>query len=204
MRYYYFNDAMVECESMGKSQCVGVTRIPGMRKSFELRAIAPVISSDSGEYSYLLECDDAENGKLPRPDPMDDPVIDEFEKIGKIIEVDDHHTNEMVSLQTIFIGIASYRDPWCYKSVHTAFARARYPERVYVGVVQQNAEDDPECITPQIPCQEDPTQVLCKYVDHIRVKKFHAKDAAGNVLCVCKPMQGVRCHGQRRNARKFW
>ena len=170
---------------MGKSQCVGVTRIPGLKKSFELRAIAPVISSESGEYSYLLTCNDDEDkdAKQPPIDAMDDPIISEYEKIGNIIEVEDHRTNEMVQIPTIFIGIASYRDPWCWKSVHTAFTRARYPERIFIGVVQQNAEGDPECITPQVPCDEDPTQVLCKYVDHIKVKKFHAKEAAGMRVC---------------------
>ena len=183
---------MIECESMGQQTCVGVTRIPGLKKSFELRAIAPVISSDSGEYSYLMECGDGEdedgNPIQPPIDNMEDPIIDEFEKIGKMVEIDDHHTNEQVTLPTIYIGIASYRDPWCYKSVHTAFARARYPERIYVGVVQQNADDDPECIEPQIPCDEDPTQVLCKYVDHIRVKKFHAKEAGGIFYFLCHPL----------------
>eukprot|EP01084_Bolivina_argentea_P056809 103905_1 len=178
-RYFYFNDAMVECESMGQSECVGVTRIPGLKKSFELRAIAPVISSESGEYSYLLECSAESDTKQAPIDPMDDPIIAEYEKIGTTINIEDHHTNEMVELQTIFIGIASYRDPWCFKSVHTALARARYPERIFVGVVQQNADDDPECTTPQIPCEEDPTQVLCKYASHVRMKRIHARDAAG-------------------------
>ena len=85
---------MVECEAMGKSQCVGVSRI------------APVISSDSGECGgdKIFEA---------AIDLMDDAII------GNIY--------------------------WCYKSVDTAFARARYPERVFI--------------------EEDATQLLCKYVD---------------------------------------
>lgn len=77
------------------------------------------------------------------------------------------------------MGVASYRDPWCHNSIQTAFAHARYPDRIYVGVVEQNAEDDPGCLDPEKPCDEDPTQVLCKYRNHIRITKVRAQDAAG-------------------------
>ncbi len=42
---------------------------------------------------------------------------------------------------TIFVSIASYRDPECLKTVLDLFAKADHPNRVFVGVYEQN---DPE------------------------------------------------------------
>src|SRR5262249_10275685 len=43
--------------------------------------------------------------------------------------------------ETIFVSIASYRDPECIATVLDLFRKAQYPGRVFVGVYEQN---DPE------------------------------------------------------------
>jgi len=48
---------------------------------------------------------------------------------------------------SIFISIASYRDPSCRASLRSAFANADNPESVNVGVVQQNCESEHGCMT---------------------------------------------------------
>jgi len=41
---------------------------------------------------------------------------------------------------TIYLAIATYRDENCLNTIKHAFAKAKYPEKIYVGLVQQNCE----------------------------------------------------------------
>jgi len=66
-------------------------------------------------------------------------------------------------LQTIFVSIASYRDPECPLTIEDMFLRAKHPERIRLAVVDQLKEGDRKCSSPERPCEEDPEQVLCKY-----------------------------------------
>ena len=54
---------------------------------------------------------------------------------------------------SIFVAIASYRDDQCAPTVHDMYIKARYPENLYVGIVQQHDNDenggDRSCIPPQ-------------------------------------------------------
>ena len=53
---------------------------------------------------------------------------------------------------TIFVQIASYRDTECQWTVKDLFAKARYPERVYVGVCAQCYPDaDQDCFVEPSP-----------------------------------------------------
>ena len=63
----------------------------------------------------------------------------------------------------------------------TALERAEHPERIFIGVVQQNARDDPECLRTEKTCAQDPMQTLCKYSSQIRIKKKPADEAKGPV-----------------------
>lgn len=68
-------------------------------------------------------------------------------------------------LETIYISVASYRDPECQPTVEDIFLRAEHPERIRVSVIDQRAENDsvPQCAVPVRSCTEDPSQTLCKY-----------------------------------------
>jgi hypothetical protein len=53
----------------------------------------------------------------------------------------------MVGNETVlFTSIASYRDgPRCGRTLFSMFNEAEFPQRLRVGVVQQNDEDDVDC-----------------------------------------------------------
>lgn len=66
-------------------------------------------------------------------------------------------------MPTIYVSIASYRDPECVPTVEDVFLRAKHPERVRLAVIDQVKDGDPKCSTPATPCAEDPDQALCRY-----------------------------------------
>ena len=50
---------------------------------------------------------------------------------------------------TIFVSVASYRDNKCASTVRDMYAKAKHPERVFVGVVEQNSDSVKEqCLAP--------------------------------------------------------
>ena len=48
--------------------------------------------------------------------------------------------------QRIFVSVASYRDTECTNTIDDMFSKAHQPERVFVGLVQQNKSTDPGCV----------------------------------------------------------
>lgn len=70
----------------------------------------------------------------------------------------------------IFMSICSYRDPLCTKTIESIFENAEYPERIFIGIVQQNAFDDSECANELI---------LQKYQNNIRIIKLNHLEAKG-------------------------
>lgn len=88
-----------------------------------------------------------------------------------------------LSERTIYVAIASYRDYQCRDTVTSIFERAKYPERVRVGVTDQIVEgEDGPCDAPYRPCKEDPEQMLCKYKSQIDVFQVDAPLAIGPVF----------------------
>lgn len=70
-------------------------------------------------------------------------------------------------MATIFIQIASYRDPECSWTVQDAFGKAKHPERIFAGICKQDdpgAKDD---------CLKAPPQ------GHVRLKQFHWRESQG-------------------------
>ena len=48
---------------------------------------------------------------------------------------------------TIFVSIASYRDKLCIDTVNNIYENAKYPDNIYIGICQQNKEDeDDDCL----------------------------------------------------------
>lgn len=77
-------------------------------------------------------------------------------------------------MKTVYISVASYRDPECQPTVDDIFLRAQYPERLRVAIVEQRVEgedDDlvPFCGKPIKPCSEDSEQPMCKYAHLVDV-----------------------------------
>ena len=83
--------------------------------------------------------------------------------------------------ETIFLMIASYRDFQCRETITSAYMRSDHPERLFVGAVDQTVPGDIGCLDLEVPCEKDPTQMICKYRDQISVYHMDAKVAAGSV-----------------------
>jgi hypothetical protein len=96
--------------------------------------------------------------------------------------------------ETIFVALASYRDPECYNTVESIFARAKFPERIRVAIVDQrrllsestdskNGSSDPTCRPPTLEsCRDDPSQALCNYKDNIDWIEYPAQLMTGPIL----------------------
>lgn len=73
---------------------------------------------------------------------------------------------------TIFIGLAAYREGLCGNTLKELFEFARYPDRVSVGVVQQNGAGDPDCLqdycTTVSNCRRSQVQVITVPLSHSR------------------------------------
>ena len=54
---------------------------------------------------------------------------------------------------TIFVSVASYRDTQCSQTIRSLFEQADKPERVFVGLCEQNKADQPgeACVPAQLP-----------------------------------------------------
>ena len=44
--------------------------------------------------------------------------------------------------ETIFVSIPSFRDPQCFDTIRSLWSNATQPHKIFVGVCQQNNEDD--------------------------------------------------------------
>ena len=88
-----------------------------------------------------------------------------------------------VHQRTIYLAIASYRDFECRSTLESAFLRAKYPDRIRVGVVDQIVDgEDPACNEPIEPCDKNPNQALCLYKDRIDVYEMEAELSIGPVF----------------------
>ena len=73
----------------------------------------------------------------------------------------------------IFVSVASYRDDECKDTINSMFKQAKNPDKIFVGVCQQNKEADENCIK----------NVPKKYQKNIRTKDMSYKEAKGPNLC---------------------
>jgi len=71
---------------------------------------------------------------------------------------------------SIFVSIASYRDSECQKTVRDLIAKARHPERLILGICEQNYSSDEPCVD---------TGTMSKLQNQIRVHRIAAVDAKG-------------------------
>jgi len=172
--YRYFWEAQDACVTLGNS-CGGITaqktkKIARFSEDtplmFEVRHDQEPQPGPRDEWSYVKNC-------ASPPEPY-------LEKDA--FEIDARANKMIDGRPTIFVGIASYRDHWCSKSLETGYGRAKYPNRIFFGVSQQNAPVDKPCLQTARPCDEDPEQVICKYRDNIRITEIDAADAKGPVF----------------------
>lgn len=70
---------------------------------------------------------------------------------------------------TIYVGIASYRDSECIRTVQDIFARAAHPDRIFVGICLQCEADDPDY------------KAFCDTYtkDRVKITWLHYREASG-------------------------
>lgn len=73
--------------------------------------------------------------------------------------------------QSIFVSVASFADPECPKTVGELFSKAARPELVFIGICQQNRDEDPDC---KIEAMVEP-----KYKRQIRIIRLDHREARG-------------------------
>lgn len=81
------------------------------------------------------------------------------------------YANYSMKPDTIFVSIASYRDSECSMTLNTIFGNALYPERIFVGICEQNKSGmkDESCTA----------SLNGKYMPNIRITSLDHKDAKG-------------------------
>ena len=73
---------------------------------------------------------------------------------------------------TIFVSIAAYRDKLCSDTVSEIFTKAKNPQSIYIGIVQQNDEDtDVDCIRDN--------SKLSNYLQNIRIIRIKNSESKG-------------------------
>ncbi|RLN91793.1 hypothetical protein BBJ28_00027004 [Nothophytophthora sp. Chile5] len=85
----------------------------------------------------------------------------------------------------IFIGLSVFRDSYrCATTIFTGLQRAKHPERLYFGVVDQVYPSDGTCLNEFCKMAEAawPDRGVCPYRDHIRVDERSAYESRGPTL----------------------
>ena len=85
----------------------------------------------------------------------------------------------------IFVGISVFRDGFrCGKTIFTSLKRAKYPERIFFGIVDQTHPGDERCLDEYCKMAEAewPDKGPCRYKDHIRVDIRSASESRGPTL----------------------
>ena len=85
---------------------------------------------------------------------------------------------ESTSGDSIFVSIASYRDSQCAPTIEDMFERARHPEAIFVGVVQQHYHDDASCIPKAFLAEACQLQHFCPS-DNIQYRWIPPRRARG-------------------------
>jgi len=86
---------------------------------------------------------------------------------------------------SIFLGLAGFRDGFrCGKTIFTAYSHADFPDRLFVGVVDQRATTDEACLDEycKLAAAKWPEHGDCRYQDHIRIFHMEAEESRGPTL----------------------
>eukprot|EP00924_Labyrinthula_sp_SR-Ha-C_P012550 maker-scaffold_10-snap-gene-10.41-mRNA-1 protein AED:0.20 eAED:0.20 QI:30/1/1/1/1/1/4/173/615 len=189
-------EAKEECEKE-KISCGGIV---ASGFTFELRSRkGSVHDSPADEKLYLLDLGQhAEVKNLRRAKVTAKEVWDAFTSVlESSLGNPDLHLLDPPLQKTredgsIYVSIASYRDDSCPFTVANAFLKAKDPEKVFIGLVQQNCAND-ACYTGTgwgdtrkwVPSKNDvdcidalPSEVR-KYMKNIRVLKLEERQSYG-------------------------
>jgi hypothetical protein len=99
-----------------------------------------------------------------------------FDKFGGTELTDAVFGQEPIARETIFVSVASYRDPRCWDTIRDLYTKAKYPDRVFVGIVEQNNYEDTNASSQESCIKPSEVRVPQK---QIRKLKMDYKEAAG-------------------------
>lgn len=81
---------------------------------------------------------------------------------------------------TLFVSIASFRDKLCPRTLFNMFSKAKYPDRIRIGVVQQNAPEDVDCLEGYCELMRKATGAAeCAHKEQVRMTRVDSKEAKG-------------------------
>eukprot|EP00551_Chaetoceros_affinis_P007649 CAMPEP_0203666784 /NCGR_PEP_ID=MMETSP0090-20130426/3769_1 /ASSEMBLY_ACC=CAM_ASM_001088 /TAXON_ID=426623 /ORGANISM="Chaetoceros affinis, Strain CCMP159" /LENGTH=579 /DNA_ID=CAMNT_0050530775 /DNA_START=25 /DNA_END=1761 /DNA_ORIENTATION=- len=113
-------------------------------------------------------------------------TLKEAKTIGSFVQLDASSKSASASsepLETIFVAIASYRDFQCRQTIESILSRATHPQRIRIAVVDQlDYGSDTPCSKPEVPCDQNPDQILCAYSSQIDFFEMDASYAVGPVF----------------------
>eukprot|EP01063_Lacrimia_lanifica_P004150 TRINITY_DN12317_c0_g1_i1.p1 TRINITY_DN12317_c0_g1~~TRINITY_DN12317_c0_g1_i1.p1 ORF type:complete len:583 (+),score=172.82 TRINITY_DN12317_c0_g1_i1:84-1832(+) len=147
-------EAQQLCEAFGHD-CKGVTcTVDGCTP----RRGAPYLAGRAGDTSYVLQ------------------TTDTAAHVGGGAQ----GTHRVDGEPTIFVSIAAFRDADCHNTIDHLYATAKFPRRVFAGVVCQRREGEPEeaCVGDYAPCQQAAEGEFC-LTDQIRQRTFDAAESKG-------------------------
>jgi hypothetical protein len=81
--------------------------------------------------------------------------------------------------RTIYVSIASYRDDDCPNTIKSLLENSGYPNRIYLGICQQNTETDIDCIDNEQLKFNNLFDFESYKKSNIRIKRLHAQEAKG-------------------------
>eukprot|EP00472_Partenskyella_glossopodia_P003541 CAMPEP_0197515742 /NCGR_PEP_ID=MMETSP1318-20131121/778_1 /TAXON_ID=552666 /ORGANISM="Partenskyella glossopodia, Strain RCC365" /LENGTH=544 /DNA_ID=CAMNT_0043064195 /DNA_START=382 /DNA_END=2016 /DNA_ORIENTATION=- len=93
---------------------------------------------------------------------------------------DDLHVRNDTKLHML---LSAFRDPRCGQTVANAFIRATHPNRIYVGIVQQNLEekDEFDCVAVYCELMKREGHKKCPWLDHIEIVRVDARESKGPI-----------------------
>ena len=99
-----------------------------------------------------------------------------FDKFGGSDLTDAAFGEEPIARESIFVSVASYRDPRCWDTIKDLYSKAKHPGRVFVGIVEQNNYEDTQASSQEACIKPSEVRVPQK---QIRKLKLDYKEAAG-------------------------
>lgn len=106
---------------------------------------------------------------------------------------------------SIFLSLATYRDENCFNTISQAYEKAKHPDKLFVGVIQQNCHAD--CIsgileggkTESVPPDQDCYKAFCDTEDG----KKHCEAGRVRLLDIDEP-ESLGPYAARYFASKLW
>ena len=79
---------------------------------------------------------------------------------------------------SLFLMIASFRDKLCPHTLYNLYSKAKSPNRIFVGLVQQNLPEDGDCLEQYCKLMlEKGNMKDCPFKENIRIERKDASKA---------------------------